>query len=135
MPESWQAKRWILHHDNALAHISLLVGDFLTKTETTVTPQPPYSLGIAPAEFFVFPKLKYTFKRRRFDTTEEIKKYAEGPEVEQKQSTTNDSVLIMLGEEDTALNDLIIEIDNKQEKSTIAVRNKLVSGYTKHFEC
>lgn len=80
MPESWQAKRWILHHDNALAHISLLVGDFLTKTETTVTPQPPYSLGIAPAEFFVFPKLKYTFKRRRFDTTEEIKKYAEGPE-------------------------------------------------------
>jgi hypothetical protein len=67
-PESWKAKRWVLHHDNAPAHSSLLVRDFVTKTDTTVIPQPPYSLDLAPA------KMKSTFKGRRFATIEEIKK-------------------------------------------------------------
>jgi hypothetical protein len=38
MPESWKAKRWMLHHDNAPAHSSLLVRGFLTKRDTTVLP-------------------------------------------------------------------------------------------------
>jgi transposase len=71
-PESWKAKQWILHHDNALAH-SLLVQDFLTKMDTTVIPQPPYSPHLASADFFLFPKLKSTLKGGRFDTIEEIK--------------------------------------------------------------
>jgi hypothetical protein len=57
-PESWKAKRWMLHHENALAHLSLLVWDFLTRTDTTVIPQPPYSPDLVPADFFLFPKLK-----------------------------------------------------------------------------
>jgi hypothetical protein len=36
--------------------------DFLTKTGTTVIPQPSYSLDLAPADFFLFPKLKSTLK-------------------------------------------------------------------------
>jgi hypothetical protein len=40
------------HHDNASAHTSLLVHEFLVKHETTVVPQPPYSPELAPAYFF-----------------------------------------------------------------------------------
>jgi len=65
---------WVLHHDNALAHSSFLVRNFLAKNETTVVPQPPYSPDLAPADFFLFPKLKSTLKGRRFDTFNEIQK-------------------------------------------------------------
>jgi len=62
----------MLHHDNALAHASLIIREFLAKNETTVVPQPPYSPDLAPADFFLFPKLKCTLKGRRFESTEEI---------------------------------------------------------------
>jgi hypothetical protein len=35
-------------------------------------PHPPYSLDLAPADFFLFPKLKTTLKGHRFQTIEEI---------------------------------------------------------------
>ena len=59
------------HHDNAPAHASLLICEFLTKHETTVVPQPPYFLDLAPADFFLFLKLKSSLKGRRFQTVEE----------------------------------------------------------------
>jgi hypothetical protein len=37
-----------------------------------VIPHPPYSLDLAPCDFFLFPKMKLKLKGRRFDTTEEI---------------------------------------------------------------
>ena len=40
----------------------------------TVVPQPPYSPDLAPADFFLFLKLKFTLKGRRFDTVDEIQK-------------------------------------------------------------
>ena len=40
---------------------------------TTVLPQPPYSPDLAPADFFLFPKLKSTLKGRRFESIEAIK--------------------------------------------------------------
>jgi transposase len=64
---------WILHHDNAPAHASLLIRDFLAKHETTVLPRPPYSPDLAPADFFLFQKLKSTLKGRRFHSVVEIK--------------------------------------------------------------
>jgi len=67
-PEAWTNNTWMLHHDNAPAHASLLIREFLTKHETTVVAQPPYSPDLAPADFFLFPKLK----SRRFQTVEEI---------------------------------------------------------------
>jgi len=71
-PEAWTNNTWMLHHDNAPAHVSLLIREFLTKHETTVVPQPPYSPDLVPADFFLFPKLKSSLKGRRFQNVEEI---------------------------------------------------------------
>lgn len=53
---------WFLHHDNAMAHISLLIHDFCVKKNMTVLPHPPYFPALASAEFFLFPKLKSLLK-------------------------------------------------------------------------
>jgi predicted acetyltransferase len=37
-----------------------------------VIPHLPYSLDLAPCDFFLFPKMKLKLKGRRFDTIEEI---------------------------------------------------------------
>ena len=58
----------------ASADASLLIHEFLTKDETTVVPQPPYSPDLVPADFFLFPKWKSSSKGRRFQTVEEIEK-------------------------------------------------------------
>ncbi|UYV63016.1 hypothetical protein LAZ67_2002856 [Cordylochernes scorpioides] len=47
-PDLWKNKNWLLHHDNAHAHTSLLVRDFLAKPNTLMMPQPPYSPDLAP---------------------------------------------------------------------------------------
>jgi transposase len=65
-----EVKKWMLHHDNAPAHSSLLIREFIAKNETTVVPQPPYSPDLAPADFFPFHKLKSTLKGRRFESIE-----------------------------------------------------------------
>ncbi|GAB1860480.1 Histone-lysine n-methyltransferase setmar-like protein [Camponotus japonicus] len=72
-PNLWKDNSWLLHHDNAPAHTSLLVSSFLAKTNTIIMPQPPYSPDLAPCDFFLFPKLKRPMKGRRFATIEEIK--------------------------------------------------------------
>jgi len=72
-PEAWTNKIWMLHHDNAPAHASLFIREFLANQDTIVMPQAPYSPDLAPADFFLFPKLKSTLKGRRFQTIEEIK--------------------------------------------------------------
>ena len=51
-PELWKNNSWLLHHDNAPAHSSLLVSNFLAKNNTTIMPQPPYSPDLAPCDFF-----------------------------------------------------------------------------------
>ncbi|UYV60871.1 hypothetical protein LAZ67_1002648 [Cordylochernes scorpioides] len=73
-PDLWKNKNWLLHHDNAPAHTSLLVRDFLAKNNTLMIPQPPYSPDLAPCEFFLFPKLKRPMKGRRYATLDEIKR-------------------------------------------------------------
>jgi transposase len=70
----WTNQSWVLYHDNAPAHSSFLVRNFLAKNETTVVLQPPYSPDLAPADFFLFSKLKSTLKGRRFDTIDKIQK-------------------------------------------------------------
>jgi len=69
-PELWENQTWMLHHDNAPAHASLLIGSYLTKHQTSVVPHPPYSPDLAPPDFLLFPELKTTLKERRFQTTE-----------------------------------------------------------------
>jgi len=71
-PEVWRNNTWMLHHDNAPAHASLLTREFLTKHGTAVVPQPLYSPDLAPADFLLFPKLKSSLKGCRFQTVEDI---------------------------------------------------------------
>jgi len=71
-PEAWTNNTWMLHHDNAPGHVSLLIHEFSTKHETTVVPQPPYSPDLAPVDFFLFPKFKSSLKDSRFQMVEEI---------------------------------------------------------------
>jgi hypothetical protein len=52
IPQLWRNNSWFLHHDNAPAHASLLIRDFLANTNTTVLPQPPCSHGLAPTDSF-----------------------------------------------------------------------------------
>jgi hypothetical protein len=47
-----------------------------SRHQTSVVSHPPYSPNLAPADFFLFPKLKTTLKGRRFQTTEEIQESA-----------------------------------------------------------
>ncbi|UYV78911.1 hypothetical protein LAZ67_17000241 [Cordylochernes scorpioides] len=72
-PDLWKNKNWLLHHNNAPAHTSLLVRDRLAKNNTLMMPQPPYSPDLAPCDFFLFPKLKRPMKGRRYATLDEIK--------------------------------------------------------------
>lgn len=60
----------MLHHDNALLTNRSLAMSFLAST--LIVPQPPYSPGLAPTNFFLFPKLKSNLKGCRFQTTEKI---------------------------------------------------------------
>ena len=71
-PQKWQNQNLIIHHDNAPAHRSFKVSQFLAKNNMTVIPHPSYSTDLAPSDFFLFPKLKLRMKGRRFDTIEEI---------------------------------------------------------------
>ncbi|UYV65031.1 hypothetical protein LAZ67_3002872 [Cordylochernes scorpioides] len=73
LPDLWKNKNWLLHHDNAPAHTSLLVRDLLTKNNTLMMPQPPYSPDLPPCDFFLFPKLKRPMKGRGYATLDEIK--------------------------------------------------------------
>ena len=65
-PELWESQTWMLRHDNAPAHASLLICSYLAKHQTSIVPHPPCSPDLAPADFFLFPKLKTTLKGRRF---------------------------------------------------------------------
>jgi hypothetical protein len=60
--ELWENQTWMLHHDNAPAHASLLIRSYTAKHETAAVPQPPCSPDLAPAHCFLFPKLKATLK-------------------------------------------------------------------------
>ena len=72
-PDLWKNKNWLLHHDNARVHTSLLVRKFLAKNNKLMMPQPPYSPDLAYCDFFLFPKRKRPMKGQRYATIEEIK--------------------------------------------------------------
>jgi len=60
-PELWENQIGILHH-NAPAHALLLIRSYLAKHQTSFVPHPPYSPDFAPADSFLFPKLKTILK-------------------------------------------------------------------------
>ncbi|GFW07526.1 histone-lysine n-methyltransferase setmar-like protein [Trichonephila clavipes] len=66
-PQLWESGDWLLHHDNAPAHTSNLVQQYLSKHSIAQLRQPPYSPDIAPCDFWLFPRLKMPLKGHRFD--------------------------------------------------------------------
>jgi transposase len=75
----------LFFHDNAPAHRSDLVKDFLVKNNVTALELLHYSPDTAPAEYYLFPRLKSTLMRRHFcdaadiikNTTEELKRFSQ----------------------------------------------------------
>jgi transposase len=52
--------------DNAPAHRSVLVKDFLGKNNVTALEYPPHSPDLTPPNHYLFPRLKSTWMERRF---------------------------------------------------------------------
>jgi hypothetical protein len=51
-PDKWKKNKWFLHHDNASAHTSFVVRQFLTSKNITVIPHPtPVRLTSPPVTF------------------------------------------------------------------------------------
>ena len=55
-PDKWKKNNWFLHHDNAPAHTSLIVQQFLTSKNIPVIPHPPIHLTSPPATFSSSPR-------------------------------------------------------------------------------
>ena len=68
----WATGDWQLHHDNAPAHASCLVQNFLAKHGITQVTQAPCSPDLVPCNFWLFLKLKSPLKGMRFQTVNEI---------------------------------------------------------------
>jgi histone-lysine N-methyltransferase SETMAR len=71
-PEPWCRKNWLLLHDNAPAHLSVLVQEELAKQQVTILPHPPYSPDLTPCDFFFFPRLKEKLLGRQIQSAKEI---------------------------------------------------------------
>jgi len=63
--EIWTTNWWFLLHDNAPAHRSGLVKDFLAKNKVTITEHPPCSTDLAAADLYLFLRLKSALQGRR----------------------------------------------------------------------
>jgi hypothetical protein len=63
---------WMLHHNNALAHMALSVREFLATKQITVLEHSAHSLDLAPNDFLLFLKIKELLKGRHFHDNEDI---------------------------------------------------------------
>jgi hypothetical protein len=63
-PEEWRTNSWFLLHDNAPAHRSVLVKDFLTKNSVTKLEHSPYFLDLVSLDFYLFLRIKPVSKNR-----------------------------------------------------------------------
>ena len=71
----WENKRWILHHDNALAHSALSIRQFLAERQVATLEHPLYSPDLAPCDYWLFPKIKGVLKGSHFEGVEDIKEH------------------------------------------------------------
>ena len=60
-PELWRRKNWLLVHDNAPEHRSVLVQEGLARQQVTVLPHPLYVPDLAPCHFVSFPARKHSY--------------------------------------------------------------------------
>jgi len=62
-PDLWRNNSWTLRRDNAPAHGSMLVTNFLAKNSTTIVPQAPYSSDAAPRRALFVSKIQENIER------------------------------------------------------------------------
>ena len=67
-PGMCESGDWFLFHDNAPSHNVTIVIQFLAQRKVTVLNHPLYSPDLAPADYFLFPKVKSHLKGRLFDS-------------------------------------------------------------------
>jgi len=73
-PPKLRTISWFLLLDNAPAHRSVLMKDFLAKNNVTTLEHPPYSSGPPPTDLYLFSQLKTALKKRHFcDAPDKIK--------------------------------------------------------------
>ena len=78
-PEKWKTNNRFLLPDNAPAHRAVVFKDFLAQNNVTTLKHPPHSLDLAPANFYLSPRLKSGIQGRRFCYyTDVIKNATEG---------------------------------------------------------
>ncbi|KDR14989.1 hypothetical protein L798_10680, partial [Zootermopsis nevadensis] len=71
----YRTRDFFLLHDNALAHSAAMIQQFLAQKQVVTLQQtPPHSPDLAPADYFLFPKVKFQLKGARFDTIKVIQK-------------------------------------------------------------
>ncbi len=75
-PALWQAKNFILLHDNACPHTSEETVEYLEKVSQEVWKHPPYSPDLSPCDFFAFPLLKTKIRGHRFESLGDVKEAA-----------------------------------------------------------
>ena len=68
-PALFKSGQWHFYQANAPVHNSIFVTDYLTKMGTKTVSNPPYSRGLAPCDFSLFPKPRGC----RNETIEEMK--------------------------------------------------------------
>jgi transposase len=59
-------------HDNALSHNATIVKQFLAQEKVTVLEHRPYSPDLAPADYFLFRKVKSHLKGHLFVSISDI---------------------------------------------------------------
>ena len=73
-PGLCESGNWFLLHDNAPSHNATIFKQFLAQRKVTVLDHPPYSPDLAPADYFLSPKVKSHMKGRLFDSISDIQK-------------------------------------------------------------
>ena len=73
-PGMCESGDWLLLHNNALSHNVTIVKQFLAQQKVTVLDHPMFSPDLAPADYFLFPKVKSHLKGHLFDSISDIRK-------------------------------------------------------------
>jgi len=73
-PGMCESDDWFLLHDNAPSYNATIIKQFLAQRKVTVLDHPPYSPDLAPADCFLFRKVKSHLKGRLFDSISDIQK-------------------------------------------------------------
>ncbi len=71
-PEMWATKKFRIHHNNATLHTATDTVELLQKFNMQVVPHPPYSPDLAPADYFLFDRIKAQIRGHRHQTIEDM---------------------------------------------------------------